>query len=246
MKFILLSSLCTLLLACNGSNSFLLLKVIDGNTIQLSNGVIVKLKGVQKNPQNVPVLDHYLAGPIVFLNAQNEEIDEFTSDHIEATAFNNDGDDVNKLLVGVSEVSSESPVRLGDAHRNEKIVIKLSREDGVILVPITINGEDLSFIFDTGASLISISSSTAQKMLDEGRLQKGDFIGKGDFTDATGKISEGLIINLRMVKIGSKILQNIQACVSSSQNAPLLFGQSAMQRFGKLSIDYDNNEITFD
>ena len=52
--------------------------------------------------------------------------------------------------------------------------------------------------------------------------------------------------NLSSVIIGNRELNDVQACVSQGQNAPLLFGQSALQKFGKVSIDYDSSEITFE
>ena len=64
--------------------------------------------------------------------------------------------------------------------------------------------------------------------------------------DVPHDISEGTIINLTSVKIGNRVLNDVQACVIQVQNAPLLFGQSALQKFGKVSIDYDRNEITFE
>ena len=102
------------------------------------------------------------------------------------------------------------------------------------------------FVFDTGAGLISISQDVADDLYRQGQLNEKDFVGKGLFSDANGDITEGTIINLSTVTIGNRELHNVQACVSQGQNAPLLFGQSALQKFGKVSIDYNRNEITFE
>ncbi len=95
------------------------------------------------------------------------------------------------------------------------------------------------FIFDTGASLVSISSKEAAALYAQGKIKESDLIGKGQFADANGNISEGTIINLSSVKIGDRILENVEACIVQNQDAPLLFGQSALQKFGKISIDYN-------
>lgn len=128
---------------------------------------------------------------------------------------------------------------------SENTVIKMREESGVYYVPLEINGVNMEFIFDTGASSISISQTEALFLLKQGKLKEEDFLGNVEFTDANGDISEGTIINLREVKIGNTVEFNVEASVVHNQRAPLLFGQSAMNRFGKITIDYDNNEITF-
>lgn len=60
---------------------------------------------------------------------------------------------------------------------------------------------------------------------------------------ANGQISEGTVITLREVKIGDAVLHNVDASVVGSQKAPLLLGQSAMERFGTITIDNANNKI---
>jgi len=138
-----------------------------------------------------------------------------------------------------SEVK-ETPNRTG------KTLVKMVEENGVYKIPIEINGSNMNFIFDTGASIISISSTEAMFLYKQGTLKEEDFIGNVNFQDATGAISEGTIIRLKTVKIGNKILQNVEASIVHNNSAPLLFGQSALAKFGKVSIDYDRNEITFE
>jgi aspartyl protease family protein len=66
------------------------------------------------------------------------------------------------------------------------------------------------------------------------------------FQDATGKVSAGTRIRLRTVKIGDRILKNIEAIVIDNDEAPLLLGQSALEKFGKISIDNKNGIIIFE
>jgi len=127
-----------------------------------------------------------------------------------------------------------------------KTIVKMENNNGVKYVWIEINGLKLKFIFDTGASSICISSAEATVMYRQGTLQKEDIIDIQYFQDATGKVSAGTRINLRTVKIGNRILRNIEATVIDNNEAPLLLGQSAFEKFGKISIDYGNNEITFE
>ncbi len=50
-------------------------------------------------------------------------------------------------------------------------------------------------------------------------------------------ISVGTVINLNAINFGGLSLNNIRASVVQSQNAPLLLGQSVLQRLGKIEID---------
>ena len=77
-------------------------------------------------------------------------------------------------------------------------------------------------------------------------LPPEDIVGKSNFIDANGDVSVGTIIILRKVKIGNKVLTNVEASVVNNLNAPLLIGQSALEKFDKISIDYGKSQITFE
>ena len=125
-------------------------------------------------------------------------------------------------------------------------VVKMERQNGVFQIPVEVNGAKMYFIFDTGASVISISEVEALFLVKQGSLSREDILGSVNFSDANGDISEGTIIRLRTVKIGNRILENIEASVVHNLKAPLLFGQSALEKFGKISIDHNKGEITFE
>lgn len=128
----------------------------------------------------------------------------------------------------------------------QKTIVKMEKKNGVYHVPIEINGINMYFIFDTGAGMISISETEANFLYKQGTLDKNDILGSANFIDAQGDISEGTIINLKTVKIGNKTLTNIKASVVHNLNAPLLLGQTALETFGKISIDNKGGEITFE
>ena len=114
---------------------------------------------------------------------------------------------------------------------------------GVYEVPCIINGLQLKFVFDTGASNVSISSVEAAFMLKNGYLKEEDIRGKEYFSTATGEIREGAKLNLREIKIGEAILKNVEASVVQNQQAPLLLGQSVLERFGTITIDNINSKL---
>ncbi|MDG4945769.1 retroviral-like aspartic protease family protein [Weeksellaceae bacterium KMM 9713] len=129
------------------------------------------------------------------------------------------------------------------SHSQAKTIVKMSKRSGVYEVPISLNGHSMNFIFDTGASDISISETEAIFLYKNGGLSKEDILGDVQFIDATGTISTGTKINLKKVKIGDRELHNVSASVVNNLNAPLLLGQSALSQFGKVIIDYKNQQL---
>ncbi|MDR2563234.1 MAG: retroviral-like aspartic protease family protein [Prevotellaceae bacterium] len=127
-----------------------------------------------------------------------------------------------------------------------KCVVKMEKEGGVYHVPCKINGMEMKFIFDTGASDITISLVEAMYLFKQGKLGVEDFIGIQEYQIADGSISEGTLIRLHTVEICSKKLTDVRASIVHSTQAPLLLGQSALAKFGKISLDYKKNEITFE
>lgn len=124
--------------------------------------------------------------------------------------------------------------------------VTMEKANGVYKVPVTINGTPMKFILDTGASLISITAKEADFMEKNGTITEDDIVGQSRFQDASGTISPGAIIRLKSVQIGDRVLENVNANVVANAKAPLLLGQSALSQFGKISVDYRRNVVTFD
>lgn len=135
-----------------------------------------------------------------------------------------------------------------DAHNENKepTKVKMVEKGGVYEIPVKINDVDMDFIFDTGASGISISETEVMFLAKQNKIYEDDIIGSVESVDATGGISEGTEIILRHVQIGNRRLKNVKAMVVHNPIAPILLGQSALSRFGKVTIDYEKKEIIFD
>ena len=126
----------------------------------------------------------------------------------------------------------------------ERIVeIPFTKEGEVCKVKCTINNLPLHFIFDTGASNVSMSNVEATFMLKNDYLGTQDVQGKQNYITADGDISEGTIVNLRNVEFGGLILTNVKASIVKNQKAPLLLGQSVLKRLGKIEIDNERRVL---
>lgn len=142
---------------------------------------------------------------------------EYEEKHLQEIAADADGDD--------------------SAYELKVEEIPFTQESGVCKVKCAINGLPLHFIFDTGATDVSISSVEATFMAKNDFLSSSDIIGKQNYQTADGNITEGTVINLKDVKLGSLHLNNIKASVVRNQVAPLLLGQSVLSKLGKIEMD---------
>lgn len=114
---------------------------------------------------------------------------------------------------------------------------------GTYEVACTVNGLPLRMIFDTGASDVTISSVEANFMLKNGYLSESDVKSRRSYVNANGEIHDGTVLRLKEVKLGDIVLKNIEASVVHSQTAPLLLGQSVLERFGVITIDNLNSKL---
>ena len=121
--------------------------------------------------------------------------------------------------------------------------IAFTHSGGVTQVPCTINGLPLHFVFDTGASEVTLSSVEAQFMFKNGYLKPSDVIGRRAYLTASGDVVEGTSVRLHSVTFGGLTLNNVRASITHSQDAPLLLGQSVLSRLGKVEIDNQANVI---
>ena len=126
---------------------------------------------------------------------------------------------------------------------SERVEIPFTPDGGCVSVKCAINDLPLTFIFDTGASIVSLSQIEANFMLKNGYLKREDFVGSGRFVDANGDVSEGTIVNLRNVDLGGLKLNNVRASVVRNQKAPLLLGQSVLGRLGSIEIDNSGKKL---
>ena len=91
---------------------------------------------------------------------------------------------------------------------------------------------------------MSISSTEALFMLKNGYLTENDIVGTQKYMIANGDIEEGTTIIIRKLEFGGLLLQNVNASIVHELKAPLLLGQSALQKFGKIIIDNEKKTLT--
>lgn len=126
---------------------------------------------------------------------------------------------------------------------NENL-IPLKHYDDLYYVPVTINKTfQLDFVFDSGASDVSLTPDVVLTMIRAGLIKDADFIGTESFKFADGSVAKSRVFILRSLRIGSKEIFKVRATVARSVDAPLLLGQSAISKFGNLTVNFDKGFI---
>jgi clan AA aspartic protease (TIGR02281 family) len=119
-------------------------------------------------------------------------------------------------------------------------IIEMVEVNGIYQIPCKVNGVPMNFIFDTGASDVTISLTEAKFLIKQNLLTKEDFIDTINFKIANGEIIEGTKIILKSIDIDGIILENVSATIINKQNSPLLLGQSAISKLGQYTINENN------
>lgn len=140
-----------------------------------------------------------------------------------------------------NEVKNKSQIEI--AYKQKNIEIPFIKDGNVLSVKCKINNLPLYFIFDTGATDISLSDVEAAFMINNNYISEKDIIGRQQYLTADGSIIEGTVINLKKIELGELELNNIKASVVKNQKAPLLLGQSVFNKMGKFEIDNEKMKI---
>lgn len=121
-----------------------------------------------------------------------------------------------------------------------RIGICMEKSGGVYTLPCYVNGIKMKFIFDTGASNVCISLTEALFLYKNGYLEEADILGESKSVVADGSIVENMEINLHSIEVEGIMMTDVKAMVVKSIDAPLLLGQSAIQKLGKIELSGDS------
>lgn len=159
----------------------------------------------------------------------------------------------NPAFYGSSETESDSIYEGGidgyDScyeYEGETISVPFTEQDGIKLIPVSVNGMSLKMVFDTGSTFTQISIAEAKYLYDKGCLTEDDFVdyAKGQLAD--GSIVENMVVRLKEVIIDEKITFNdVLATVSDNNEAPLMLGNEILDRTASVEVDNESQVINF-
>jgi clan AA aspartic protease (TIGR02281 family) len=117
------------------------------------------------------------------------------------------------------------------------------KKSGINTVDCLINNVPMTFIFDTGSNDVTISRLEARFMLKHGFLDTLDIHEPSFYMTASGEIDTCMTFTIRKLEINGIILENISGSIINNSRAPLLFGMSAIEKLGPISIDFEKGII---
>lgn len=120
--------------------------------------------------------------------------------------------------------------------RAEDLVVPISIQGNNLYIAARVNGIPIRFILDTGASSLVLPAQYANMA----NLPVGK---QTTTTLAGGSIVTAMTTVAREVGVGSATVYNVPAVIMSGGD-PLL-GQTVLQRFGSVTIDYQRRIVTF-
>ncbi len=136
----------------------------------------------------------------------------------------------------------------------EEVAIKLNPVNNEIALTIDEQGRvnatcfinDRSTTFTYAESFVTeISLRQALRLLNDGDINKNDFIGDREKALANGTIANNAIINIKKLSIADKTLENIEVTVNSRLKNSFQFGSAVLSKFGNFTIDKEANKIIF-
>ena len=92
---------------------------------------------------------------------------------------------------------------------------------------------------------IEISLRQALRLLNDGNIDKNDFVGDVEKALANGTIANNSVISLRKLSVADKTLNNIEVTVSNRLKNSFQFGNALLSKFGNFTIDKEAKKIIF-
>jgi gag-polyprotein putative aspartyl protease len=114
--------------------------------------------------------------------------------------------------------------------------IPLTRDGGVYLAPVTIEGRlERPFIVDSGASDVQVSAELFEVLYPRG-TPPPRFLAGGSYRLADGRVVSSRRFVIRSLRVGNYDFRDVSASIAEP-GAPLLLGQNVLARLGAWSID---------
>jgi hypothetical protein len=115
--------------------------------------------------------------------------------------------------------------------------VSLTREGGVYVVPVQINGAiTLDFVVDSGAAEVNVPADVVMTLVRAKTIAPSDFLPGATYVLADGTRVESRRFTIRLVRIGDHVVQNVPASIGEV-TSQLLLGQSVLERLGRWSLD---------
>jgi predicted aspartyl protease len=135
-------------------------------------------------------------------------------------------------------VTTTPPLLSVENKKSSSVVeVPLKEDSGIFIVPVEINGAiTLDFAVDSAAGSVTIPADVYYTLVRTGTIKDSDITGQRTVVLADGSKSKLPTFTIRSLKVGDKIIENVNASVLPLEGQ-LLLGQSFLARFKSWSVD---------
>lgn len=116
-------------------------------------------------------------------------------------------------------------------------------EGGVYSIKCKLNSVPMEFIFDTGCNDVTISMLEAKFLIKQGLLDTADILSQRIYMTANGSTDTSITILIRRLEIDGYLIENVEGSIITNSYAPLLLGQTAINKMGVMVVDFKNGTI---
>lgn len=162
-------------------------------------------------------------------------------------AFYEESDFSEDYGYDLDERAKYNTVSYDDNYSSGEVCIPFVERGGVKHINVMVNRQfTVEMILDSGCSGTLISIAEAKYLYEKGCFTEDDILGTAKSQIADGSIVENMMINLRELVIGEKIVcSNVTVTVSANAQAPLLLGNEVLDRAPSYIVDNQNKQIIF-
>lgn len=127
--------------------------------------------------------------------------------------------------------------------QGQTIAVKCER--GILYIPVKLNNVlKIDMMLDTGATECSVPPCIANTLIRANTLSLENTLPDKLYILADGSTITCKRFILKSLKIGNRIIYNVECSVSNTDNCPLLLGASALKKLGVIELDYKNKKMT--
>lgn len=129
--------------------------------------------------------------------------------------------------------------------RGSEFDIPLTQNGGVYEIPVIVNDVlKIDFVLDSGAADVSITPDVALTLIRTRTVTQNDWLPGRTYSFADGSTAKSTRFKLNSLRIGNRVINNVACRIDENVEAPMLLGQSALQKLGRYQIDYSRQTLT--
>lgn len=123
--------------------------------------------------------------------------------------------------------------------------VPLLKRNGVYYIPGEVNESmTLIFLVDTGAAEVTLTEDVVRALIRTGTVEKKHILPDKIYVLADGRKVRNARIMLEKIKIGKRVLRNIEAAISH-EGSHLLIGQNLLEKMGPWTFDTNRQVLVF-